>query len=302
MKKLIYLMVILLLLPPLSACKAKEIANEINLTAFVSSHSKMYDSPSVKYIKIKKSFEEWHKEAYGEEDVLPAESRVTVEFRGAKFTGNYTESRDFGPWRKHIHEYSGNGCSFSINAQTGRLTNFSFEPWGLAIKYLDDTASVEQCGKKAKEIAEQYIDTTLFELEYSQEYVYHNFTYVQYVEGKKTENKFTISFTESGRINGFLNSVAKGYDKVKELDKQYVSKLVEAVTSKEAENLATDEAKKALDGFNIAGTTVDRQRIYVLSDGRVMNYYCISVSYEAPDEPGMYTSAPVDVVVFDSNI
>lgn len=137
-----------------------------------------------------------------------APKTAVIEILGKEFTGEYQYSSVFYPSLHMSHIYTGEYCTFSVNAETGGLDSFN-----VAYEKTDKTFTEEQCRSTAEKIAAKYIDLKDYTSTVTKTDDKYFFRYTKYVEGLPTKDMLNVGISiYTGGFCTLGNSLAGSFE------------------------------------------------------------------------------------------
>ena len=284
MKKLTYLLVMCIIMTAFCGCSGDSSKNNdsqetANINILISSDISG-DCMSTEDFNINQDFENWYSQRYNNTKRQEPAEEITVQFDGKEYTGKYKQTKTYHLGTSVAYEYTVDFGFLEINSSNGDI-------WLLHVGHPPvnrdkiDEKTYEACRKKAQEIAEQYIDTSYFTLEIEETFESVQFIYIQYINGKPTENKLAVTFTFKGEFESFCNFVSEGYKKVMKAQKTDVNKLVDTFNSEQTQQRVLDKVKPLFADYECEDCEyeINQSQLYVMPDGKLMQSYNVTASF-----------------------
>ena len=284
MKKLIYLLVMCIIMTAFSGCSGDSSKNNdnqkpANINILISSDISS-DCMSTEDFDINQDFENWYSQRYNNTKRQEPAQEITVQFDGKEYTGKYKRTNTYSLGTRMTYEYTVDFGFLEINPSNGGVSYLLIGHPPVNRDKIDEK-TYEACRKKAQEIAEQYIDTNYFTLEIKETFETVKFLYVQYINGKPTENKLVVTFTFKGEFESFCNYVSEGYKKVMKAQKTDANKLVDTFNSEQTQQLVLDKVKPLFADYEDCEYEIYEPKLHVMPDGKLMQSYNVTVEFPA---------------------
>lgn len=284
MKKLIYLLIMCIIMTAFCGCSGDSSKNDdsqktANINILISSDISG-DCMSTEDFDINKDFENWYSQRYNDVKLSEPAEEITVQFDGKEYTGKYKRTKTYGLGTMTSYEYTVDFGFLEINPSNGGISYILFGQPPIAEDKMDEK-TYEACRKKAQEIAEQYIDTSYFTFEITELSTVVRFSYIQYVNGKPTENRLSMNFYFNGNLSSFCNYVSEGYKNVMNAQKTDVNKLVDTFNSEQTQQLVLDKVKPLFADYECEDCEyeINQSQLYVMPDGKLMQSYNVTASF-----------------------
>lgn len=282
MKKLTYLLVMCIIISAFCGCsndnsKNNNSQNPANINILISSDISG-DCMSTEDFDINKDFENWYSQRYNYVKRQEPDEEITVQFDGKEYTGKYKQTKTYHLGTSIAYEYTVDFGFLEINPLNGGISYILFGQPPIAKDKMDEK-TYEACRKKAQEIAEQYIDTSYFTLEITELSTVVRFSYIQYVNGKPSENKLAMNFYFNGNLSNFCNNVSEGYKKVMKAQKTDANKLVDTFNSEQTQQLVLDKVKPLFADYEDCEYKIYQPQLHVMPDGKLMQSYNVRATF-----------------------
>lgn len=282
MKKLIYLLIMCIILSAFCGCSSTNTQNNKDpsvVALFYASGCESHsDSFAIK--NINPEFDSWYSQQYNDVNRQEPSQEITVQFDGKEYTGKYKRTNIYSLGTRMTYEYTVDFGFLEINPSNGGVSYLLIGHPPVNRDKIDEK-TYEACRKKAQEIAEQYIDTNYFTLEIKETFETVKFLYVQYINGKPTENKLVVTFTFKGEFESFCNYVSEGYKKVMKAQKTDANKLVDTFNSEQTQQLVLDKVKPLFADYEDCEYEIYEPKLHVMPDGKLMQSYNVTVEFPA---------------------
>ncbi len=280
MKKLIYLLIMCIILSAFCGCSSTNTQNNKDpsvVALFYASGCESHsDSFAIK--NINPEFDSWYSQRYNNTKRQEPAQEITIQFDGKEYTGKYKRTNIYSLGTRMTYEYTVDFGFLEINPSNGGVSYLLIGHPPVNRDTIDEK-TYEACRKKAQEIAEQYIDTNYFTLEIKETFETVKFLYVQYINGKPTENKLVVTFTFKGEFESFCNYVSEGYKKVMKAQKTDANKLVDTFNSEQTQQLVLDKVKPLFADYEDCEYKIYQPQLHVMPDGKLMQSYNVRVTF-----------------------
>ena len=204
MKKLSFLLIVVMLIVPAYGCKNTDPApaQGTGETATIAGYEALelggYDN--LDGGTHTSEYPLWSTEmlSYHQNTAAPAEAVVT--FQGQTYSGSYLYSAVKQPNVFISHRYKGSNVYFELNGETGQLTFLMFSQELAQQATLSESA----CRQVADAIADDYITLSEYQVERTTQDYYENklytYTYYREVNGYRTSDQMTVVVDGNGTL------------------------------------------------------------------------------------------------------
>lgn len=216
-----------------------------------------------------------------------APETVTISFNGKQYVGTYSRSMIRKPNTYVSHRYKSDEVIFEIHGETGALTNLIF----LSELAQVGTLGESDCRAIADEIAKEYLELEMYEVERT-DLSYHNnmvysYTYYRSINGLKSSDRLTVTVCADGSISSFGVTMLGAFSRIPRFainDKEIIATIEKELVAEYGE----------VPEYEIKGKPI----AVVLDDGDFAYFYSIRVN-KSIYQDGIYLAFPdvFDVIV-----
>ena len=135
----------------------------------------------------------WDRELISSHKDDSAPETASIELMGKTFEGKYSYSAVFYPATHLSHVYTGEFGGFAISAETGGIDSFH-----ASYAETEKKTGEDECSARADAVAGRFIDTAQYVREEAEIETGYYYTYVKYVEGLPTSDKFGVGISFYG--------------------------------------------------------------------------------------------------------
>ena len=208
-------------------------------------------------------YSRWSIENTWEHQDASAPKEATVDFNGKRCTGQYDYTTVDIPATYPAHRYRGDGFSFAINAETGKLV------WFEELGTTDAVCDPQTCRDIADAFARQYISIDEYTVTVTQKQSACKYEYCRQVNGIRTSDRMVVWVEGDGTVSAFRLYEPRAFDGV-----------TAVFDEEKAFQVLKDEIEKAYKGDSgeIIIEVNDRELVK-LHDGRTAMIYDVSVEH-----------------------
>lgn len=240
------------------------------------------------YLKSLDEYELWTSEKVNIHENKGAQSKMTVQFNGKTYSGEYwySSTEFYNTYESDFYEFDEGW--FSVKSGTNELDSIAFS--GVS----KGNCSKEECLKIAKSIANKYIDINEYELNIDTDETINYYTFVRKINGLETCDRLSVGVATNGEIvtfNAWMCSEFKRVAEMKDYPEEWMLFKVDDLLGNNFDESITEMIKRS--NRNIENVHVESVIMVSLGDSDYGLAYTVEGEFVTPESDGSEKIEPI---------